>query len=224
VPYDENRTLREIPGFYISASDVFSPEQLYIVTQAPLEGTVFDLWRTIVETNTEVVVALAMPLEDSLYARYFERERFPMEINGWKIEFLEEKITETSGIDQKQRLVERTFSAVNGTKRRLITHIHYENWPDFGAPAPDLFKKLLIRTGRCMSGSILVHCAAGQGRSGTFVTTDSILKDICRRGVRTINIPKRIIELRMQRKGLVSTVVQLEAVFQAVFTFQSNDV
>jgi protein tyrosine phosphatase len=100
---------------------------------------------------------------------------------------------------------------------RTLTHLHYENWKDFGAPEPDLFQKLLGLLSTGEQHPILVHCSAGQGRSGTLVVADSLVKDAQKAppGFRP-NIPKRIIELRFQRKGLLSTEAQLEAVYKVV--------
>ncbi len=218
LPYDATRTLRDKKGFYISANDVLSPEQAYIVGQAPIEATVPDFWTTILETDTRIIAALAMPHgESNGYAPYFVQGRFPIKIGEWTIEFGDEQVAAVSAADPLQRIIKRTLLAKKEMEVRTLTHLHYENWKDFGAPEPDLFQKLLGLLSTGEQHPILVHCSAGQGRSGTLVVADSLVKDAQKAppGFRP-NIPKRIIELRFQRKGLLSTEAQLEAVYKVV--------
>ena len=128
IPYDETRTLRDKKGFYISANDVISPEQSYIIAQAPTEETLSDFWTAILETNTRHIVALAMPQgERKEFADYFLQERFPVIVADWTIEFIDESVAATSIINPAERIVQRTFRAKNNTTAHIINHIHYEN-------------------------------------------------------------------------------------------------
>lgn len=84
---------------------------------------------------------------------------------------------------------------------REITQLHYTQWPDFGAPAhPHHLLALIEQTNEYVRGnaspnhpapgttelapkgqrSVLVHCSAGCGRTGTFCTVDSVV-DMLRR-------------------------------------------
>ena len=45
IPFDKNRTCRDIKDFYISSSDVETPYQYYIVCQGPLTETISDSFR-----------------------------------------------------------------------------------------------------------------------------------------------------------------------------------
>lgn len=220
LPYDETRTLRDKKDFYISANDVFTPEQFYIVAQAPTEQTLSAFWTTILETNTHCVAALAMPRgEHKTFSDYWTKDRFPMKVDGWNLSFIKKDVVATSSIDPHQRIVQRIFCAEKQGASHYINHIHYENWPDLKAPAEDLFQELLQLLSDQNSSPILVHCSAGMGRAGTLVTTDSLLREAKKLSVSSslrVNIPKRIVDLRMQRKGIVSTRVQLEAVYHAV--------
>ena len=220
LPFDATRTLRDKKGFYISASDVLSPEQAYILSQAPIEKTIPDFWITVLEKDVRLIVALAMPHGESKeFPPYFVQDRLPVKVGLWTIEFGDEQVVGVSAADPSQRIVQRTLLAKKEAESRTITHLHYENWKDFGAPDPGLFLKLLGLLSGEDQHPILVHCSAGQGRSGTLVVADSLLKDAKKSPpgcTLHINIPKRIIELRMQRKGLISTKAQLEAVYKAM--------
>lgn len=229
LPYDENRTGKEIPGFYLSASDVITNMQHYIVAQAPLKHTVPDFWRALLHRNCALIVTTAMPIEeqaDKAYA-YWDDEAFPVYTRGWKIEH-SHRSDEVLGTYGNHRLVRRTFSAYHRRtgERRKITQLHYENWPDNGIPNLALFSKLLDAAEESpleRHSPITVHCSAGIGRSGTFVACHSLRKGIRRareNGIKisesTLNIPEAVMHLRMQRKWMVATPGQLQTIYQVV--------
>lgn len=219
---DETRALRHIERFYLSANDVLTPLQEYIIGQGPLEITIADFWRGILEAKVNTIVALAMPFDaGGRNPPYWERNRFPLSIYGWTVFPLEEKVMDASEAIPAQKIVRRIFQATSEAtgETRMINHIHYENWPDNGAPDPLLFHrflKLVTKIHPVSSSPLFVHCSAGIGRSGTFVTAHSLCKEIQILHPATINIPKRIVELRMQRPYLVSTTIQFEAIYEAV--------
>lgn len=221
VPYDETRALRHIEGFYISASDVLTPEQAYIVGEAPGGDTEAIFWRAMIEAHVQTVVALCTPDGDA----YWDSDRFPKTIRRWRIEKVSEEEEGKSPFFFTHRIIRRGFRLFNldTGESRFLTHLHYENWPDHDAPESSLFHKLLDLVDESNSDSsnpIFVHCAAGIGRSGTFVAAHSLRKEIkaCkgRKNPHYINIAKRILELRIQRKKLLSKPTQLKAVIEAV--------
>jgi protein-tyrosine phosphatase len=224
LPFDETRTLRHVKGFFISANDVITPGQVYIVSEAPKQSTLLDFWKTIFETDTRTVLALAMPDPKPIrYPAYWEEKYLPKSVEGWTVRKVSEKVLYKSTIDPSQRIVKRTFQAVKNEEARTITHLHCENWPDHGAAASDLFYELLRfveANHTSASKPIWVHCVAGIGRSGTFVAAHSLRKDLANLGgqldTSLINIPQRVIELRLQRSRTLSTNVQLTAVYNAV--------
>ncbi len=227
LPYDENRTGREIPGFYLSASDVITHAQHYIVAQAPLKATISDFWHALLVRHCPLIVTTAMPIEfnqDKAYA-YWEEEAFPVYTKEWKIEH-SNKNKEILGTASKHRLVKRTFYATNRetSEKQTITQLHYENWPDNGIPDMRLFTKLLDATDSMALSKetpITVHCSAGIGRSGTFVAGHSLRKSIRKEKSNekkleslTINIPEAVMILRLQRKWMVATSRQLQTIYQ----------
>ena len=61
---------------------------------------------------------------------------------------------------------------------RLVTHFHYEGWPDNGVPnTTHGLRKLIQLVDDCHpTGPITVHCSAGIGRAGAFCTVHVILQ------------------------------------------------
>lgn len=67
-------------------------------------------------------------------------------------------------------------------EQRIVRHFHFTTWPDFGVPNPPQTLARFVRAFRERIGPdqrpIVVHCSAGVGRSGTFITLDRILQNI----------------------------------------------
>ena len=77
LPYDKNRIrLQPMPGVrnsdYINASiiDGFQQKHAFIATQAPLENTVVDFWRMVLEQNVKIIVMLTK-IEEKGQVRFF---------------------------------------------------------------------------------------------------------------------------------------------------------
>lgn len=74
------------------------------------------------------------------------------------------------------------FVFLQGEQQRIIRHFHFTTWPDFGVPNPPQTLARFVRAFRERVGPdqrpIVVHCSAGVGRSGTFITLDRILQQI----------------------------------------------
>lgn len=77
LPYDKNRIrLQPMPGVrnsdFINASiiDGFQQKHAFIATQAPLENTVVDFWRMVLEQNVKIIVMLTK-IEEKGQVRIF---------------------------------------------------------------------------------------------------------------------------------------------------------
>lgn len=207
--------------FGIHASDVLTPEQVYLVSECPSERAENGFWKAVVKSGVKTIVALVTPHREA----YWSDSRFPKTSGGYKIEKISEKEMGTSPFFVQHKILWRKFSitAEDGSWTKTINQFQYENWPDHDAPEDTLFRQFLqLVEKHHTDGSvpILVHCAAGIGRSGTFVAAHSLRKEVrkLRRkdGPHYVNVPKRILELRMQRGRMLSRVTQLGAVIEAV--------
>lgn len=70
----------------------------------------------------------------------------------------------------------RTFSLQrdNSKEERIVRQFHFTVWPDHGVPeypTPLLgFVRKVMNTSPNNAGPMVVHCSAGVGRTGTFIT------------------------------------------------------
>ena len=93
----------------------------------------------------------------------------------------------------------------------LITHFYYEGWPDHGVPQYATSILGFLRHVRRKhhytdSAPLLVHCSAGVGRTGTFITLDVMLQKI--KEEQTVNVYDFVKHLRKSRCQMVQTEVQ----------------
>lgn len=226
VPFDENRSGREVSGFYYSGSDITTPVQNYMVVQAPKHDTVDDFFRLLLLRDSRVVVTLVMPEEMGISkcVNYWTSEKFPIKIDNWDIHWRGEFLLAKSSKLPLGYIVKRKFMAENRKTRekRDITQIHYSNWPDGHPPYFPLFLKLLdaVDSVAKSSNPITVHCSAGVGRSGTFVIAHSLRKEIRKakrsKGFIRVNIPLHLLMMRIQRKGMVGKVKQYHMIYKTL--------
>lgn len=99
----------------------------------------------------------------------------------------------------------------SGSKEeRIVKQFHYTTWPDFGVPehpTPVLrFTRRILASDQQDAGPIVVHCSAGVGRSGTFITLHSQLQRIATEG--TIDIFPFVRQMRYRRCHMVQTEVR----------------
>ena len=91
----------------------------------------------------------------------------------------------------------------------VITQYHFTAWPDHGVPESTspikALHKVVMTNWKKEGGPILVHCSAGVGRTGTFISIDIALDQAEREGV--VDIAGIVNNLREQRMQMVQTEV-----------------
>lgn len=98
---------------------------------------------------------------------------------------------------------------------RRVTHYHYTSWPDFGSPATDSFLEMARAVGQTSKDKpIIVHCSAGLGRSGVFITVHTALE--CFRDKRKVDIKDIASKIRNQREGMIQSQDQYRFCLEAV--------
>ena len=97
----------------------------------------------------------------------------------------------------------------NSDKILKTTQYHFTTWPDHGVPeyaTPILgFHRRVKSQHQPSKGPILIHCSAGVGRTGTYITIDNVLDQIAAEG--QVDISGTIVKARNQRMKLVQTKV-----------------
>ncbi|KAL3876548.1 hypothetical protein ACJMK2_034389 [Sinanodonta woodiana] len=213
LPYDTNRVKLSIDNDYINAShislDVISETGSctscsYIACQGPLPQTTDSFWEMVWDNSVTVIIMLTRDME----ARKVKCHRYwpdspddPAEVcNGrYRLNLLH--VDPLDDFDVKYIEMEDLV----GGESRIVYHINYTIWPDHGIPYSALPILQCIRLSHLLqrSGPLLVHCSAGIGRTGTFITVDIALTQI-EAGIK-FNIFEIVKELRRQRQGMIQT-------------------
>lgn len=197
----------------------------YIATQAPLPSTIKDFWKVVWHNKTEVIVSLTSLAENGMKKSdvYWQ--------NSKRIEL----VSEEDNYMGFKALTLRRIKLTNHGDSRMISQLHFTAWPDFGAVN---FKDLLTLTEikdkvvQDTSAPIVVHCSAGCGRTGVFITVDLIISAFKRYAneghdphrLDVWNSDEDIInfcvqQLRKQRISMVQTVDQFVLCYQAMLQY-----
>ena len=92
-----------------------------------------------------------------------------------------------------------------------MTQFHYTAWPDHGVPDNVMSVIRFIRHVRKLFPAsqdqpLLVHCSAGVGRTGTFITLDMMMQQM--KAEATLSVCQCVRNLRTQRMKMVQTLVR----------------
>ncbi|KAM3915667.1 receptor-type tyrosine-protein phosphatase C [Leptodactylus fuscus] len=221
LPYDNNRVvLSEIHGEpgsdYINASYIngFKEPRKYIAAQGPKEETMIDFWRMIWEQKSTIIVMVTRCEEGNRNkcAQYWPTNAGETEDYGDVIvQHIQDKFY-PDYIIRKLHITNRREKS-----ERDITHIQFTVWPDHGVPDdPNLLLKLRRRVNALsnfFSGPIIVHCSAGVGRTGTYISIDAMLEGL--EAENRVDVYGYVVQLRRQR----CLMVQVES--QYIFIHKS---
>jgi protein tyrosine phosphatase len=234
LPYDYNRVALKSASRgtdYINASEIrpficSTPSSTYISTQGPLASTCQDLWQMMFENRSPVIIMLTKVQEKGLVKCHAYFPTNP----GESLEFGEFKVTcmqqDTLASDVMVRRLQLVHSPTNAV--HLLEHLHLYSWPDHGVPADTSGIRLLcgrLDQLRHLDRPIVVHCSAGIGRTGTFITVDVILQMLnewrwqlpeARSLDISLNLTALVHCLRQQRVGMVQTCDQYLFCYDAI--------
>ncbi|KAK0149626.1 Receptor-type tyrosine-protein phosphatase V [Merluccius polli] len=229
LPYDHCRVRLSLQdaqphGDYINANFVpgGTSERDFICTQGPLRSTMADFWRMVWEQNVSIIVMVtALRQKDVVLCdEYWSLARGTVYHGAFQVNTLSCKKGPHVSITSIN-LQRRGYPA-----QRIITHYYYPSWPDRGVPrdtealcgVAEHVRQLIEATPRL--GPAVVHCSAGVGRSGVFVTLLWLMQ-LCERGVRP-DIRAAVEDLRMHRMWMVQNLKQYICVHQCLLNWLSR--
>lgn len=224
-PFDHSRIkLQQGENDYINASLIKMQEaqRSYILTQGPLPNTCGHFWEMVWEQKSRGVVMLNRVIEKgSVKCAQYWPSKEEMDLTFSDTNFKLTLISE----DVKSYYTVRQLELENLATEEIreILHFHYTTWPDFGVPeSPASFLNFLFKVRESGTlnpehGSIVVHCSAGIGRSGTFSLVDTCLLLMDKRkDPSSVDVKLVLLEMRNYRMGLIQTADQLRFSYMAV--------
>ena len=178
ITYKDNRVVLHSTNRYINASWIHIPLfKYFIATQGPLPHTIIDFWTMCDEYNVSLIVMLCNLKENNVdkCADYWHVQN----LGHLRIKLLEEKE------DQKGIYIRRIslFNKLKN-KEKIFIQIHLTYWEDHKALDGGYFNKI-IRIIQIIDGAkkksnnpCVVHCSAGVGRTGTFISLYNLYHEI----------------------------------------------
>ncbi|CAH8601467.1 unnamed protein product [Heterobilharzia americana] len=187
----------------------------YIASQAPLESTVGDFWRMILEQNVTLIVMLTRLYEEGVSKCF---QYWPTDIHESTIflsDSLSIEVTLLSEENHQAYILRKLYvsSSKDSENARCIVQLHMISWPDYGVPKLTEFQTLLNDYREIKREEIhrftptLVHCTAGVGRTGTFIVAD-LLQKYKESNCIYFDIPGVILQMRRCRTLMVQKVAQ----------------
>uniref|UniRef100_A0AAZ1XIB1 protein-tyrosine-phosphatase n=1 Tax=Oreochromis aureus TaxID=47969 RepID=A0AAZ1XIB1_OREAU len=177
-------------------------ERDFICTQGPLPNTIADFWRMVWEQNVRIVVMVTALKHKDIVRDTYSFCVFLCVLTT---------VTRKQGPDCFITTINlRHVSERHSLRSVIITHYYYPSWPDRGVPKSQSSLCVFTEHVRqhleaipCL-GPAVVHCSAGIGRTGTFVTL-LWLQQLCARGIRP-DIKAAVQDLRLHRMWMVQTL------------------
>ena len=220
TPFKDNRIKISTETGYINASpiNIGQKQNLFIATQGPKENTIEDFWTMVWELKSKVIVMLCNLIENkkSKCENYWEAK-----MNNFKVEVKKEIMHEM--------YCEREIQLINlsNKEERTVYQIHYTQWPDKGVPeSKDLpifseINELVDKLNNDTKEPIIVHCSAGAGRTGTFISMYLLEKEIVKQikdncSIIRFNIFNLVRKLKEMRISMVQTREQYQLIYKFV--------
>ncbi|XP_024937645.1 tyrosine-protein phosphatase Lar isoform X9 [Cephus cinctus] len=221
LPYECTRVClqpqRNIEGSdYINASliDGYRYRGAYIATQGPLNDTTDDFWRMLWEHNSTIVVMLTKLKE---MGREKCHQYWPSDRSIRYQCFVVDPIAEYN----MPQYILREFKVTDARDgaSRTVRQFQFTDWPEQGVPkSGDGFIDFIGQVHKTkeqfgQDGPITVHCSAGVGRTGVFITLSIVLERMQYEGV--VDIFQTVRILRTQRPAMVQTEDQYQFCYRA---------
>ncbi|XP_020808595.1 tyrosine-protein phosphatase non-receptor type 9 isoform X4 [Drosophila serrata] len=216
--YDHSRVVLahedgDEPSDYINANfvDGYKQKNAYISTQGPLPKTSPDFWRMIWEQQCLVIVMTTRVMERGRVkcGQYWEpTEDSSLEFGNYHVRTISVECNEDYTVASLE------LRNIKTDEIRNVSHWQFTSWPDYGVPSSamamlnflqkvrDKQAELVHALGDTWAGHargppIVVHCSAGIGRTGTFITLDICISRL--EDVGTADIRGTVEKIRSQR-------------------------
>ncbi|XP_028448091.1 receptor-type tyrosine-protein phosphatase S isoform X3 [Perca flavescens] len=227
MPYETTRVcLQPIRGLegsdYINASyiDGYRQQRGYIATQGPLAETTEDFWRMLWEHNSTIVVMLTKLRE---MGRVGEKchQYWPAERSARYQYFVVDPMAEYN----MPQYILREFKVTDARdgQSRTVRQFQFTDWPEQGVPkSGEGFIDFIGQVHKTkeqfgQDGPISVHCSAGVGRTGVFITLSIVLERMRYEGA--VDIFQTVKMLRTQRPAMVQTEDEYQFCYQAALEY-----
>jgi len=185
-----------VPSIVLSDSHITPAHKIHFSSQAYIgiaepRKTDLTFWKLALEQNVDVIVKLNQT--ENAPGAVSSETYWPVfgEIFKWD-NFSVECKQETA---LPNNMCARVFEIINGMEKKQLTQLDYMGWKDMRIPDFSEMVALLDQADALNKNNktLLVHCTAGQGRTGTFIAAHHLKHNPDQ------DITKTVLKLRKQR-------------------------
>eukprot|EP00742_Colponemidia_sp_Colp-10_P005794 GILJ01006195.1.p1 GENE.GILJ01006195.1~~GILJ01006195.1.p1 ORF type:complete len:334 (+),score=27.70 GILJ01006195.1:36-1004(+) len=205
---------------YINASHVASAKAgSFIACQGPLPHTVNDFWSMVWDENCALIVMLCQLYEDTVpkCALYWP-EGTTLDSGRFTVQQIHDTKSPVTEVLERKFVIREKSSGLE----RTVVHLHYVGWPDHSIPmeAMEAISYLISAMDGVHTGSIVVHCSAGIGRSGTLIAIYELIQRLLDQtradpdSIPRISVFSVVRRLREKRFGMVQQKSQYTLIYQ----------
>uniref|UniRef100_A0AC34GYA4 Protein tyrosine phosphatase n=1 Tax=Panagrolaimus sp. ES5 TaxID=591445 RepID=A0AC34GYA4_9BILA len=233
-----------INGSYIHANYIKNAagKNVMIATQGPLESTLYDFWKMVIQERSPIIVMLCEVIEDKFDVEKQEMIATQKSFGYWPTEIttpiqakhldiFAERIQEIVFIigTKREKIILSELKIVDRRTKKIIhkiDHFQYLNWKDQSVPETTdpimhLYKHYILPAMKKKGGGpIIVHCSAGIGRTGVFVGALFCLDLFLHRQL--VSMPRAITMLRRQRGKAIQGIAQYTYLHLLLFELIEN--
>ena len=157
---------------YINASFINIPnEHSFIATQGPLDNTISDFWEMIIDYNVSVIIMLCNLKERNKIkcSEYWNKELIEKD-NLFKLISLNLKEYN----DKNLIIREIEIQKIGNWEIKKVLQLQFTGWSDHDVPNENVVYNTFITLFKTIndkgSNTTVIHCSAGVGRTGTFLS------------------------------------------------------
>uniref|UniRef100_A0A0K0EWG6 Protein-tyrosine phosphatase n=1 Tax=Strongyloides venezuelensis TaxID=75913 RepID=A0A0K0EWG6_STRVS len=208
--YDHSRVILKeaaTEDTYVNASYVntLDGRKRYICAQAPLDNTVADFWRMIIQENVEVIVMLCEFVEGS---KKKCSEYVPLVV-GKSICFddMAVHLIKREILKKDNNVAVNHLSVKRGKKEIVIRHYTWKSWPKVGCPSVSSTAMYIYAATYKSKYPILVHCASGIRRSPIFILISMFMDCVSETKIENGILLKLAKHVRLARAGALTSEI-----------------
>ncbi|ESO94440.1 hypothetical protein LOTGIDRAFT_118033 [Lottia gigantea] len=218
IAYDHTRVILESENGdptddYINANyiDGYNKPRAYIAAQGPNKPTIDDIWRMMWQLNSKTIIMLTNSTESGKKkCEQYWPDHGSEDYGNYTVQIL--------NTDCLPDFTIRTFLLSTVNQSKYVKQFHYTTWPDHGVPKFGnsllLFRQKIRGFDKLDNGPVVVHCSAGVGRTGTYISVDSQLERAKLEGI--IDVHNFVQLMRTQRVNMVQTLEQYIFVYDCL--------
>lgn len=220
-PYKDNVVQINSSNKYINASWVHLPtNNSFIATQGPLDTTIDDFWQMVYQYNINLIIMLCKLEENNKVkcSNYWDNtniHNFVLEKCGKEFEYKE-------GLTLRNYYLKKSN---NDILPPTVIQLQDTCWEDHSVPDINSYNKIidLIEFIEMYKNNrpVIVHCSAGVGRSGTFISLYNLYNIIMKqiKDVNSNEIKFSIMNIVRQLKEMRLRLVENEKQYQFIYQF-----